>query len=79
MFVSALVAYLLRARIALVEAILEGLLVVRGEVETPGHIIWTSEGPPGTVRYGLKFDTTFDLRARLKELIDPFADEPSDA
>src|SRR5258708_5066450 len=48
-------------------------------IETPGHIIWTREGPPGTVQYGLKFDATFDIHVRLKELIDHhFTDEPSD-
>jgi Tfp pilus assembly protein PilZ len=49
-------------------------------IETPGHIIWTREGPPGTVQYGLRFDTTFDIDVRLKELIDhQFAGEPSAA
>jgi Tfp pilus assembly protein PilZ len=46
-------------------------------LETLGHIIWTREGPPGTVQCGLKFDTTFEVHVRLKELIDHFADEPS--
>jgi Tfp pilus assembly protein PilZ len=47
-------------------------------IETPGHIIWTSQGPPGTVQYGLRFVTTFDVHVRLKQLIGNFADEPSD-
>jgi hypothetical protein len=47
-------------------------------IETPGRIVWTGEGPPGSVQYGLKFDTTFELHVRLKELIDHVGDEPSD-
>jgi Tfp pilus assembly protein PilZ len=47
-------------------------------IETPGRIVWTRQGPSGTVQYGLKFDTTFDIHVRLKQLIGNFADEPSD-
>ncbi len=47
-------------------------------IETPGHVVWTSDGPTGTVQYGLKFDTTFDIHVRLKQLIGNFQDEPSD-
>jgi Tfp pilus assembly protein PilZ len=47
-------------------------------IETPGRIIWTNHGPSGTVQYGLKFDTSFDIHVRLKQLIGNFEDEPSD-
>jgi hypothetical protein len=47
-------------------------------IETPGLIIWIGQGPPGALQYGLKFDTTFDIHVRLKQLIGNFEDEPSD-
>ncbi|HXB55813.1 MAG TPA: PilZ domain-containing protein [Vicinamibacteria bacterium] len=47
-------------------------------IETPGRIVWTNDGPSGTVQYGLKFVTTFDVHVRLKQLIGNFEDEPSD-
>jgi Tfp pilus assembly protein PilZ len=48
-------------------------------IETPGYIVWTGLGPQGTVRYGLKFDTTFDVQVRLRDLIDHVVSEASDA
>lgn len=39
-------------------------------IQTPGHVVWSGEGPKGTVRYGLKFDTTLDVHVKLKDLIE---------
>jgi Tfp pilus assembly protein PilZ len=47
-------------------------------IETPGRVVWTGQGPSGAVQYGLRFDTTFDVHVRLKQLIGNFEDEPSD-
>jgi Tfp pilus assembly protein PilZ len=48
-------------------------------VETPGKVVWAGPGPQGTVRYGLKFDTTLDVQVRLRDLIDHVVDYASDA
>src|SRR5258708_36698479 len=38
-------------------------------IETPGHVVWTSDGPTGTGRDGLKFDPTYDITVGLNRLL----------
>lgn len=49
------------------------------DVETTGANHLELKASTGIVRYGLKFDTMFDLPIRLKELVDRSRDEPTDA
>src|SRR5258708_29884322 len=36
-------------------------------IETPRHVVWTSDGPTGNLRYALEFDTTVEIPVRRKE------------